>query len=195
MDKDRAILAGFISKSISITNERLDEIVSHFNPRRIPKHDYFLKAGRLSDQYLFLETGIMRAFVNDLEGNEVTVGLYTKGNVIFEVASFFQRKSSEENMQALEDCSGWVLTYKELNTLFHSIPEFRDFGRAMLVRGFVALKERTLGMINKTAEERYADLVLKHPETIQLFPLKYIASYLGVTDSSLSRIRKDFVNR
>ena len=87
---------------------------------------------------------------------------------------------------------GWVLTYDKLNDLFHSLPEFREFGRAMLVKGFIAFKLRTLSMINKTAEERYAILLQSNPEIFQHASLKHIASYLGVTDTSLSRIRKSF---
>jgi CRP-like cAMP-binding protein len=76
--------------------------------------------------------------------------------------------------------------------LFHSLPEFRDFGRSILVKGFAALKSRVLSMITETAEERYAQLLKNNPEIFQHAPLKIIASYLGVTDTSLSRIRKEF---
>jgi CRP-like cAMP-binding protein len=79
--------------------------------------------------------------------------------------------------------------------LFHSIPEFREFGRANLVNAYAGLQERTLSMINLTAEQRYENLIASQPEIFQHSPLKYIASYLGVTDSSLSRIRKDFVSK
>ncbi|HEY0751463.1 MAG TPA: Crp/Fnr family transcriptional regulator, partial [Chitinophagaceae bacterium] len=76
----------------------------------------------------------------------------------------------------------------------HSIPEFREFGRSILVRGFSNLKLRMLSMITETAEQRYASLLQHNPEIFQYAPLKYIASYLGITDSSLSRIRKDINN-
>jgi CRP-like cAMP-binding protein len=90
---------------------------------------------------------------------------------------------------------GWYITYEQLNMLFHSLPEFRDFGRSVLVKGFAALKTRVLSMITETAEERYAHLLETNPEVFQYAPLKNIASYLGVTDSSLSRIRKEFTKK
>ncbi len=102
------------------------------------------------------------------------------------------RTISAENIQALTDSRGYSISYDKLNMLFHSIPEFRDFGRAMLVREFAAFKQRTLSLINKSAEERYANLLNNNKELFQYAQLKYIASYLGITDTSLSRIRKEF---
>ena len=79
--------------------------------------------------------------------------------------------------------------------LFHTIPEFRELARENLVNGFIALKERTLGMINLTAEQRYEHLLKTRPELFQNVPLKHLASYLGVTDTSLSRIRKELAQK
>jgi ribosomal protein L10 len=76
--------------------------------------------------------------------------------------------------------------------LFHSIPEFREFGRAMLVKEFSMYKQRTLSLINQTAEERYKELISTGKEIFQYAQLKHIASYLGITDTSLSRIRREF---
>ncbi len=84
-----------------------------------------------------------------------------------------------------------MLSYSELNMLFHSMPEFRDFGRHILVTGFSALKSRMLSTITDTAEARYEKLLKSRPEIFRQVPLKYIASYSGITDTSLSRIRKE----
>lgn len=134
----------------------------------------------------------MRAFTHDQNGQEITTNFYAKNMVVFEVASLFHRTISKENIQAVTDCKGLVLTFDELNSLFHGIPEFREFGRAMLVNGFIMLKKRMLSMINETAEERYANLLQHNPEVFQYAHLKDIATFLGVTDTSLSRIRKQF---
>jgi len=112
--------------------------------------------------------------------------------IVFEAASFFMRGKSAENIQALTDCRGFSISFEKLNMLFHSVPEFREFGRAMLVREFVAFKRRTLSMIHTTAEERYLDLIASNVEILQVAQLRHIASYLGITDTSLSRIRKEF---
>jgi CRP-like cAMP-binding protein len=192
MNTNRASLIQFIQQTISLKDEMATAIAENFRQRSFKKGELFLTEGKISVEYLFLENGFMRSFLFDTEGNEITVNFFSPNSVVFEVASFFQKIPSQENIQALTDCNGWILTFDELNMLFHAIPEFREFGRAILVKGFVALKIRTLSMINKTAEQRYEALINSKPEIFQHSSLKYIASYLGITDTSLSRIRKEF---
>ena len=193
MEKDKLIQ--FLRNSNLISFQTATEIASHFKGKSITNHDYFLKENKISNEYLFLENGFMRAFAVDVEGNEVTTNFFAANQVVFEVSSFFNRSVSKENIQALTDCTGWFITYEQLNMLFHTLPEFREFGRHVLVRGFAALKTRMLSMITETAEQRYEHLMKNKPEIFQFSPLKYIASYLGITDTSLSRIRKEFMKK
>lgn len=190
MNQDRSSLTTFLRQSYPFPDALAEEIAGYFYPKALQKGELFLQRGRIADEYLYLEKGVMRSFTFDLEGEEVTLNLYTSDQVVFEVASFFLRVSSEESIEAATHCTGWALTFKSVNHLFHSIPEFREFGRAMLVRGFAGFKSRTLSMITNTAEERYEILLRTRPEIFQHVPLKHIASYLGITDTSLSRIRK-----
>ena len=190
MENDQLIR--FLQSSNLVPYSKAIEIADQFIKKNIPKNDLWLKEGRICNEYLFLEHGFMRAYAFDTEGNEITTGFYADSSVVFEVSSFFNRNTSKENIQAITDCSGWYITYEQLNTLFHSIYEFREFGRSILVKGFAALKMRMLSMITETAEEGYAQLIRTNPEIFQYAQLKHIASYLGITDTSLSRIRKEF---
>lgn len=165
------------------------EIAAHFSRKTLSRGQFHLTSGKISDEYFFLDKGYMRVFAHDTEGNEVTTNFCAAGQVVFEISSFFYRTRSKENIQALTDCEGWFITYEQLNNLFHALPEFREFGRGVLVRGFADLKTRMLSTITETAEERYAHLLKTNPDIFQHAPLKYIASYLGITDTSLSRIR------
>jgi CRP-like cAMP-binding protein len=193
MDKENLIL--FIEQVLPIARLKVEEITTHFQPIQITRNNYFIKEGKVSNNYLFLETGFIRAFTFDLEGNEVTTEFYSKNQIVFEVGSFFQKTVSKENFQALEDCNGWFINFDQLQILFHSIPEFREFGRMVLVKGFISFKQRTLSLINETAEQRYESLIKTRPEIFQKAPLKYIASYLGITDTSLSRIRREVLHK
>jgi len=188
-------LINFIQNNSPASNEILVEMANHFDEKIISRNDFFLKEGKVSNQYLFLEEGLMRAFTLDYNGNEVTTYFYSKDRVVFEAASFFTRTASNENIQAITDCKGFSITFDKLNMLFHSIPEFREFGRAMLVKEFSAYKQRTLALINQTAEERYANLIKTNKEIFQHAQLKHIASFLGITDTSLSRIRREYTNK
>ena len=192
---EKESLNQFLHNMNLVPFQKAVEISNHFIYREIDKNEFFLKEGKISNEYLFIENGFMRAFAFDTAGKDVTTNFYSNNQVVFEVSSFFNRTISRENIQALNNCSGWSITYEQLNMLFHSLPEFRDFGRHILVKGFASLKERMLSTITETAEERYEMLIKSSPEIFQFAPLKYIASYLGVTDTSLSRIRKEFAKK
>jgi len=187
MENERLIQ--FITQVLPVSEATATTIASHFEPLQIQKNEFLLREGQMNDRYFFVADGFLRAFTYDTEGNDITTGFYTPNQMAFEVSSFFLREPSKENIRALSDCSGSYITYGQLQVLFHTIPEFREFGRAILVRGFIAFKQRTLSLIRETAETRYANLLQARPEIVQHVPLKYIASYLGMTDTSLSRIR------
>lgn len=185
-------LIQFLIGSNLVSIKTAEEIANTFKAKEIMRNEFLLKEGRVADEYFFLESGFIRSFAFDTEGNEVTTNFYSSSQVVFEVSSFFNRTIAKENFQAIEDCTGWYITYAELNNLFHSMHEFRDFGRSILVKGFSALKIRMLSMITETAEQRYNTLLKTNPEIFQHAALKHIASYLGITDTSLSRIRKEY---
>ncbi|MDO7852319.1 Crp/Fnr family transcriptional regulator [Hymenobacter convexus] len=165
------------------------EIAGQFSSKSLARHDFLLREGRVSDEYFFLDHGLLRAYACNPDGHDVTTAFYSSGQVVFEVSSFFTRVPSQENIQALTDCTGWFITFEQLNALFHARPEFREFGRSVLVQGFATLKSRMLAMITTSATERYEQLLKTTPEVLLHAPLKHVASYLGVTDTSLSRIR------
>ena len=187
---DRAQLIQFLQSGGRITALQAAEIAQEFTAKTIGKNEFLLRAGQVSDDYVFLDQGFLRAFAYDTEGHDVTTSFYARGQLVFEVASFFQRTPSLEYIQALTDCQGWRISFAQLNELFHSRNEFREFGRSMLVRGYAALKSRMLATITEPAATRYEQLLRSQPELFQHAPLKYVASYLGITDTSLSRIRK-----
>ncbi len=188
---NRESLIKFILKVVDISKSDALEIARSFHPIELGEKEFLLRENQVCDDYFYLKSGLMRTFLYDLKGNEITIDFFTEDNIVFEVTSFFNRIRSEANIQAITDCSGFRISYDELNTLFHTKPAFRDFGRAILVKEFIASQKRNYGMINRTAMERYQNLVATKPQILKYSPLKYVASYLGVTDSTLSRLRKN----
>ncbi|MES2560329.1 MAG: Crp/Fnr family transcriptional regulator [Bacteroidota bacterium] len=191
MNQPSPLLTQFFQQHPAITPPKAGEIAALFIRKEFSKNTFLLSEGKVNDDYVLLECGFMRAYTYDLDGNEVTTGFYGAGQLVFEPSSFFNRTPSKENIQAINDCVGWHITFEQLNHLFHLLPEFREFGRSILVKGLTSLKQRMLSMINETAEERYSRLMQSNPEIMQQASLKHIASYLGITDTSLSRIRKE----
>ena len=176
--------------NIQVTPQGIEAIVNNFEEMPLDKGEMLLKHGKICGYY-YLAEGCMRSFTHDTKGNEITTFFYTQGRVVFDAASFFMRIPSEENIQAITECKGYVTNFEKLNSLFHTVPEFREFGRAVLVKEFVAYKQSNLSMINKSGEERYAQLMERDPEIFQHAQLRHIASYLCMTDTSLSRIRRE----
>lgn len=184
-------LVNYIQKILPMPVDKAEHITTFFTQKYYTKNDFLLKEGNVCAELHFIESGFLRSFVVDIDGNEVTTDFYGSNIFANDFLSFFKRIPSNENIQVLADCTTWMINYEDLQTCFHTIPEFREFGRMMLINNYSRLKERMFGMIQLTAEQRYGKLLTTHAEIFQNAPLKYIASYLGITDTSLSRIRKD----
>lgn len=185
----------FFKNSNYFSADQIREMMLLFTEKEVAKGALLLKEGQVSNEYVFLEEGFMRTFVYDLDGKDVTTAFVPAGQIVLEVSSFFNRVPSKENIQALAPSKGWYITYEQLNHLFHAYPAFREFGRSILVQLLTKLKDRTLSMITETAEQRYEHLLKNNPDIFQHVPLKHIASYLGITDTSLSRIRKEYAKK
>lgn len=190
---DQTFLFAFIRAHANMTDQRMHDIASRFTPCALAKGDPLLREGEVNDRYVVISNGWVRSFMIDPDGDEVTTAFTGPGQVVFDADSFFMRTPARERIVALSDVAGFELSFAGLNGSFHEFPEFREMGRAILVRIMVAEKQRMLSMIGDSAEQRYAMLVRTRPQLFQHAQLKHIASYLGVTDSSLSRIRREFV--
>jgi CRP-like cAMP-binding protein len=188
-------LLSFLQASGQINRSSAVEIAECFQYTTLEKGAFLLREGTVCHRYLFVQQGLLRGFAHDTEGRDITTAFYGAGWVALDLASFFQQQPSRENIQALTDCEGWSLTFPELNALFHQRPEFREFGRLLLVRMATALKARTLSLITETAEERYRHLLQTTPAILQHAPLRQVATYLGITDTSLSRIRREVAGK
>jgi CRP-like cAMP-binding protein len=194
---NKSALINFVKASI--TNVPIDEqsllvIAEQFEEKTFKKDDLLLKEGKISG-YFFLAEGFARVFTHDLMGNEVTTYFYSQNTVVFDAASFFLNRPSTENIQAMTECNVYVTNFEKLNKLFHSVAVFREFGRKIIVQEFVAYKQRTLAMINQSAEDRYLKLMETNKEVFQHAHLNHIASYLAISERTLNRIRQGFTKK
>lgn len=193
MDKAQILAKAFNTSSFSPSE--MDQMTSLFEFVSFQKGDVVLQQGTVANDLMIVLDGLLRSFAIDPNGNEITTNFHGKGSGVLEVASFFLRVPTKENTQALSDVKGLKTSFEGFQKLFHSIPKFREAGRARLVNGFFALKNRSLSMITDSAETRYLHLVESNPQVVAEAPLKHIASYLGITDTSLSRIRRELTKK
>ncbi len=192
---NKAIVQKYIQALIPIDSEKVAVVVENFEFVAIEKHTFLLKEKQVSQATFFLESGFVRSYILDNDGNEVTTNIFSAPCFVNDFLSFFKQQPTKENYQAVTNCTLWKLGYEEVQKSFHGIPEFREFGRMMLITNYSKLNDRMLGMIKDTAEARYLSLLAQHPDILQNVPLKIIASYLGINDTSLSRIRKDLIKK
>ena len=177
-----------------LTKDNLQDICHAHELKHYKKGDYLLQEGQIANEYFIVEEGLIRTFVYHYQGEDITTGFSTKKDVVIEVCSIFSRIPTNENMQCLTDAQLWKINFTDFQQLFDRIPAFREWGRSWMASELYKNKKRATKMITRPATERYLQLIKSHPEMILQSPLKYIASYLGITDTSLSRIRKEVVN-
>ncbi|WP_170146776.1 Crp/Fnr family transcriptional regulator [Maribacter vaceletii] len=174
-----------------MSDEKADLISTYFIQKSFTKETLLIQEGKTSKNSYFLESGIIRCYIIDLNGNEVTTRFFSAPDFLNDYLSFFEQKPSEENYELLTDCVLYSISYDNVQHCFHTIPEFREWGRMLLTLNYTFVNKKMISLYKETAQERYLNLEKTNPEIIEKVPLHIIASYLGITKFSLSRIRKE----
>lgn len=183
-------LKAWIRTLVPINEDHLEAIVNQFEYRTIAKNEFLLKKGVRCDFWGVVHTGLLRVYSFDSTGQELTNGFYREGSLITESVSFFTASVSMEYIEALEDTALLCINFNKLQNLYDDYPAFDKFTRIRYEQLLVGLKTRILYRVQFDAKTRYLHLMETQPELLQRVPLKYIASYLSITDSTLSRIRR-----
>lgn len=183
-----------IRATVPIGEDDLRAIVSQFECRKIPKNGFLLKEGSHCDFWGFIDTGLVRVYSFTDTGEEYTNGFVREDGFITESVSFYTQSVSTENMQALEDTLLMCIDFATLQQLYDRFPAFDKFARILLEQRLVGLKRRILYRVQLDAQSRYLHFLETQPDLMQRVPLKYIASYLSITDSTLSRIRRKLLH-
>lgn len=175
----------------TLTEKDLAQVMQAHQILEIKKGTNWLKAGQISKSYAIVLKGLLRSVVIDAVENEITTNFFGPNELVIEVSSLFAQRPTQETIQAITDCTIISIDFDTFQELFINIPSFAEWGRMWMTFALTQQKERMLDMLTKTANERYLQLLSAQPHVIQTAPLKYIATYLGITDTSLSRIRKE----
>ncbi len=151
--------------------------------------DFLIKEGAYCDKLFFIEQGGVRGFRNQ-EDQEVTFWFAFENSFVTSYYSFYSGKPSFENIQLLENSVLYALKLSDLHKLYDRFQEIERAGRLINEFYYVQLEERMFSMHFKTAKERYEQFIENNPQILQRVPLGMIASYLGITQETLSRIRR-----
>jgi hypothetical protein len=155
-----------------------------------PKDNIIIKAGKIEKTIYFIKKGIVRAFVPQ-ENQDLTFWFGKEGDVVLPMKSYVDNHQNYENIQLLEDCVLYQLKIDNLRKLFETDINIANWGRKLAEKELVKTEELFISRQFRTASQRYEELLTNQPEIIQRVQLGYIASYLGITQVSLSRIRSE----
>jgi CRP-like cAMP-binding protein len=181
-------LVEHINQYSPLGSRTLKNLSSVLRKVELEKNSCLITEGKICQHVYFLEKGCVRGFYN-LDGKEITYWFAFENNFVTSFFSFISRKACFESIQAIEDCTLWAVSHEDLQRLYSQHPDMERMGRIMHERYYVMLEERFVSNHFKEARERYENLITNSPHILQRVPLGYVASYLGVTQETLSRIR------
>jgi CRP/FNR family transcriptional regulator, anaerobic regulatory protein len=182
-------LEQYLHSTFTFDSEDLIKVSQLFRPVTLNKGDFFLTAGRQCNRLCFIKSGLLRIYA-DLDGREVTQWISSKGYFVAELSSLLFQTPSRWNMQALTNMDLFVIDRADYNRIGEIIPKWPETEKLFLAHCFTIMEDRIFAFLSMTAEERYHFFFEKNREMLNQVPLQYIASMLGMTPETISRIRR-----
>jgi CRP-like cAMP-binding protein len=162
----------------------------NLSTKSLKKGEFLLKAGQPCDYLYFIMTGFIRTYYYDINGNDMTHIFAMKNSITTSPFSFLLKEENILYLQALEDTELVLITYEQLNHIIQKVPSSGESIRNIYMEFGMLMSRRIMSIHTETAETRYLNLIKNYPYIFQQAKLSHIASYLGITIQSLSRIRK-----
>jgi CRP-like cAMP-binding protein len=174
---------------LKFTDEEFELLISHFKLEFIPQKYFYLKAGQTSKQKAYINKGSTRTFTIDAKGHEHILFFSFEDWWIADFESYYTQQPAKQYIQAMEDCELLCISKCDLDKLEEQIPKLKGLFEEKRQKMIFATMNNLNEVKSLTPEERYLNLVKKHPHIFQRIPLQYIASYLDIEPPSLSRLR------
>ena len=179
-----------IQEKVPVTKEELELCKHYFTPKKLRKKQFLLQEGDVCNRMAFVEKGALCSYSTDAKGTQRVIQFAFEGWWISDLYSFFTREPSCLSIEALEDCELLLLDHEQQESLLKNVPKYETYTRMLLQNAYVALQRRIEGTIGLPAEEKYSRLLSQYSAIVNRVPQHLIASYLGVSPETLSRIRK-----
>lgn len=181
-----------IQEHVSLTDEEWELCKNSFRPKRMLKRQFLLQEGDVCRDLAFVEKGALYSYTVDSKGNQHVIRFAFEGWWMANLQSFFTQKPTNLNIEVLEDSELLMLDQQNHEKLIEEIPAYERYQRIMFQNAYVALQQRVENALGLTAEEKYARLIEQNPEFLNRVPLNLVASYLGVSPETLSRVRGSY---
>lgn len=181
-------LVSFINTHYTISPSTMEILYKSFVKIELPKNHFLIKEGQVCKHLYFLEKGCLRGFYN-IDGRDITQWFGFENDFATSFRSFIANVPTAEYIQIVEDATFWAIEKAQLNNLLNNYLEIERLVRLIYEQYYIRLEERYANAHFKTATERYENILQNEIHILQRMPLGYIASYLGISQETLSRIR------
>jgi len=191
MNNDTGLLSNvleYFNSIVPVPQELVDDLVKYAEIREYKKNEFILKEGKVSDYTSWILKGLVRSYYNK-GAEEITTKFLWEGAPITSVFSYYSRKPGNENIVALEDTVLGSIHYDNMQHLYKTHPVFNVIGRVITEKYLYMLEIEVYNLRKQKAEDRYQFIVKHFPNLLQRVPLKHLATYLGISLETLSRIR------
>ncbi|MCY1633791.1 Crp/Fnr family transcriptional regulator [Marinifilum sp. D737] len=180
----------YLSRFVNLKEEEISAFYRKATIRKLKKREHFVKAGEHCSNVLFTNSGYLRFYHLSENGNEITSDFYFAPSFITSYTSFITKSQSLVSVQAMQDMEVLEFSREDIYKLYAKYSTVQTIGRMIAEQVAINSERHLFLLLGQSAETRYKELMEKYPQHIQSIPLQYIASYLGITKESLSRIRK-----
>ena len=178
----------FLNNIYPLSESLQEYLAATLQYREIGKKDYLLKAGHVCRHIYFIESGLLRCFYKKGD-TEVCSWFMKENDIIVSIESFYKQITSYESIQALEDCNLHYIDYNVLHHIYRHHPEFNFTGRELTQHYYMLWARQLYGLRMQSSQERLDWLLQNHAELFLRVPAKYLASYLGITEVTLSKLK------
>ncbi|MGE8431054.1 Crp/Fnr family transcriptional regulator [Chryseobacterium joostei] len=179
-------------RSFNLFSEsEIEEFLQLFELRKVNKNEYFIHEGERCREVAFIKSGIFRSFYLSDDGKDMTYCFRFPNTLMAAYSSFISGSLSKENMQAINDAELLVLKKESMDAIVQDDLNWTKFLKIIAEQEYLELENRFFQLQRDSASQRYTALLENYPDYIQKIPLQYLASYLGITQRHLSRIRKE----
>ncbi len=179
-----------MAEKITLTSGQQDIIKRYLTPKKIRKNQYLLQEGDVAKYAAFVEKGALRAYSVDEKGSEHIIQFAFEGWTISDLHSFMTGNPATYNIDALEDSQLVLISKSAQEEILKQIPEYEVYTRLQITGAYMAMQKRLTSILSLSLEERYINLTKLYPNLIQRVPQRMIASYMGLTPETLSRVRR-----
>jgi CRP-like cAMP-binding protein len=179
-----------VNEKVELTEEEQEACKQYFKVKKLRKRQFLLQEGEVCKYVAFVNKGALRRYTVSEKGEEHILQFAFEGWSIADLYSFITGEPSTSYIDALEDCEVLLMSKQNQEELMNVIPKMQRYFFLNIQNAYVALQRRMTAAISLTADEKYLDLVKTYPHIVQRVPQHMIASYLGISPETLSRLRK-----